>query len=229
MEKKEFKKLFRGEMDSYEKKLVIRFMSEQATAQAYSYLSDHIRGLKLTGDDDEKLPWANRQADNLSSKAMNECMRHSNIAYGIKIALKDICDELAVEVYEDYAMLIVDDDTLEIDPYTYVAECGVSILDDPIKSFAKLRKKYLELADKISKAKADLDNAKEDDGMTAKITTPDRKHVIPDKETMEWMGSFEDLVQNVNAKDSSDEAPAEEAPEEVLTEESPAEEEESDE
>ena len=229
MEKKEFKKLFRGEMDSYEKKLVIRFMSEQATAQAYSYLSDHIRGLKLTGDDDEKLPWANRQADNLSSKAMNECMRHSNIAYGIKIALKDICDELAVEVYEDYAMLIVDDDTLEIDPYTYVAECGVSILDDPIKSFAKLRKKYLELADKISKAKADLDNAKEDDGMTAKITTPDSKHVIPDKETMEWMGSFEDLVQNVNAKDSSDEAPAEEAPEEVLTEESPAEEEESDE
>ena len=229
MEKKEFKKLFRGEMDSYEKKLVIRFMSEQATAQAYSYLSDHIRGLKLTGDDDEKLPWANRQADNLSSKAMNECMRHSNIAYGIKIALKDICDELAVEVYEDYAMLIVDDDTLEIDPYTYVAECGVTILDDPIKSFAKLRKKYLELADKISKAKADLDNAKEDDGMTAKITTPDSKHVIPDKETMEWMGSFEDLVQNVNAKDSSDEAPAEEAPEEVLTEETPVEEEESDE
>ena len=229
MEKKEFKKLFRGEMDSYEKKLVIRFMSEQATAQAYSYLSDHIRGLKLTGDDDEKLPWANRQADNLSSKAMNECMRHSNIAYGIKIALKDICDELAVEVYEDYAMLIVDDDTLEIDPYTYVAECGVSILDDPIKSFAKLRKKYLELADKISKAKADLDNAKEDDGMTAKITTPDSKHVIPDKETIEWMGSFEDLVQNVNAKDSSDEAPEEEAPEEVLTEETPAEEEESDE
>ena len=226
MEKKEFKKLFRGEMDSYEKKLVIRFMSEQATAQAYSYLSDHIRGLKLTGDDDEKLPWANRQADNLSSKAMNECMRHSNIAYGIKIALKDICDELAVEVYEDYAMLIVDDDTLEIDPYTYVAECGVSILDDPIKSFAKLRKKYLELADKISKAKADLDNAK-DDGMTAKITTPDSKHVIPDKETMEWMGAFEDLVQNVNAEESSNEASAEDSPEEVLTEEAPAEEEES--
>lgn len=222
MEKKEFKKLFRGEMDSYEKKLVIRFMSEQATAQAYSYLSDHIRGLKLTGDDDEKLPWANRQADNLSSKAMNECMRHSNIAYGIKIALKDICDELAVEVYEDYAMLIVDDDTLEIDPYTYVAECGVSILDDPIKSFAKLRKKYLELADKISKAKADMDDAKEDDGVTAEITTPDSSHPTPEG----WC-SFEDLVQNVNAEESSNEASAEDSPEEVLTEEAPAEEEES--
>lgn len=218
MEKKEFKKLFRGEMDSYEKKLVIRFMSEQATAQAYSYLSDHIRGLKLTGDDDEKLPWANRQADNLSSKAMNECMRHSNIAYGIKIALKDICDELAVEVYEDYAMLIVDDDTLDIDPYTYVAECGVSILDDPIKSFAKLRKKYLELSDKISKAKADLDNVKED-GMTANITTPDSKSSTPEG----WC-SFEELIQNVNAEDSPDEAPAEEDSEEALSEGAPTEE-----
>lgn len=72
-----------------------------------------------------------------------------------------------------------------------------------------------------------MDNAKADDGMTAKITTPDSKHVIPDKETMEWMGSFEDLVQNVNAENSSDEAPAEESHEEVLTEEAPAEEEES--
>ena len=216
MEKKEFKKLFRGEMDSYEKKLVIRFMSEQATAQAYSYLSDHIRGLKLTGDgdDDEKLPWANRQADNLSSKAMNECMRHSNIAYGIKIALKDICDELAVEVYEDYAMLIVDDDTLEIDPYTYVAECGVSILDDPIKSFAKLRKKYLELAEKISKAKADMDNAK-DNNVVSEATSPDSKSPTPEG----WC-SFEELVQNANAEDSSEEALAEEAPtEEILQEE----------
>ena len=228
MKKKEIKKIFHGEMDSYKEKLVVRFMSEQATAQAYSYLSDHIRGLKLTGDDDEKLPWANRQADNLSSKAMNECMRHSNIAYGIKFALEGICDELAIEVYEDYAMLIVDSDSFEVDPFSYVAECGVSILDDPLNSFAKLRKKYLELAEKISKAKDDMDNAK-DDGVTAEITTPDSKHVIPDKETMEWMGSFEDLVQNVNAKDSSDEAPAEEAPEEVLTEETPAEEEESDE
>lgn len=227
MEKKEFKKLFRGEMDSYKEKLVVRFMSEKATAQAYSYLDDHIKELKLTGDDAEKLPWVNRQADNLCSKAMNESMRHSNIAYGIKFALEGICDEMAVEVYDDYAMLIVDPDSFEVDPFSYVADCGVSILGDPLNSFAKLRKKYLELANKISKAKADMDNAKEDDGMTAKITTPDSKHAIPDKETMEWMGSFEDLVQNVNAGKSSNEAPVGEAPEEVLTEEFPAEEEES--
>ena len=63
--------------------------------------------------------------------------------------------------------------------------------------------------------------------MTAKITTPDSKHVIPDKETMEWMGSFEDLVQNVNAEESSNEASEEDSPEEVLAEEAPAEEEES--
>lgn len=227
MKKKDVKKIFHGEMGSYKEKLIVRFMSEKATAQAYSYLDDHIKELKLTGDDAEKLPWVNRQADNLCSKAMNESTRHSNIAYGIKFALEGICDELAVEVYDDYAMLIVDPDSFEVDPFSYVADCGVSILDDPLNSFAKLRKKYLELANKISKAKADLDNAKEDDGMTAKITTPDSKHVIPDKETMEWMGSFEDLVQNVNAEKSSDEAPAEEAPKEVLTEETPAEEEES--
>lgn len=226
MKKKDVKKIFHGEMDSYKEKLVVRFMSEKATAQAYSFLDDHIKELKLTGDDAEKLPWVNRQADNLCSKAMNESTRHSNIAYGIKLALEGICDELAVEVYDDYAMLIVDPDSFEVDPFSYVADCGVSILDDPLNSFAKLRKKYLELANKISKAKADLDNAK-DDGMTTKITTPDSKHVIPDKETMEWMGSFEDLVQNVNAEKSSDEAPAEEAPKEVLTEETPAEEEES--
>lgn len=227
MKKKDVKKIFHGEMDSYKEKLVVRFMSEKATAQAYSYLDDHIKELKLTGDDAEKLPWVNRQADNLCSKAMNESMRHSNIAYGIKFALEGICDEMAIEVYDDYAMLIVDPDSFEVDPFSYVADCGVSILDDPLNSFAKLRKKYLELANKISKAKADLDNAKEDDDMTAKITTPDSKHVIPDKETMEWMGSFEDLVQNVNAEKSSNEAPAEESHEEVLTEEAPAEEEES--
>lgn len=226
MKKKDVKKIFHGEMGSYKEKLIVRFMSEKATAQAYSYLDDHIKELMLKGDDAEKLPWVNRQADNLCSKAMNESTRHSNIAYGIKLALEGICDELAVEVYDDYAMLIVDPDSFEVDPFSYVADCGVSILDDPLNSFAKLRKKYLELANKISKAKADLDNAK-DDGMTTKITTPDSKHVIPDKETMEWMGSFEDLVQNVNAEKSSDEAPAEEAPKEVLTEETPAEEEES--
>lgn len=227
MKKKDVKKIFHGEMDSYKEKLVVRFMSEKATAQAYSYLDDHIKELKLTGDDAEKLPWVNRQADNLCSKAMNESMRHSNIAYGIKFALEGICDEMAIEVYDDYAMLIVDPDSFEVDPFSYVADCGVSILDDPLNGFAKLRKKYLELANKISKAKADMDNAKEDDGMTAKITTPDSKHVIPDKETMEWMGSFEDLVQNVNAEKSSNEVPAEESHEEVLTEEAPAEEEES--
>lgn len=222
MKKKDVKKIFHGEMDSYKEKLVVRFMSEKATAQAYSYLDDHIKELKLTGDDAEKLPWVNRQADNLCSKAMNESMRHSNIAYGIKFALEGVCDELAVEVYDDYAMLIVDPDSFEVDPFSYVADCGVSILDDPLNSFAKLRKKYLELANKISKAKADLDNAK-DDGMTAEITTPDSKSQTPDG----WSGSFEELIQNVNAEDSSDEAPAEEASEEVLTEESPAEEEES--
>lgn len=220
MKKKDVKKIFHGEMDSYKEKLVVRFMSEKATAQAYSYLDDHIKELKLTGDDAEKLPWVNRQADNLCSKAMNESMRHSNIAYGIKFALEGICDELAVEVYDDYAMLIVDPDSFEVDPFSYVADCGVSILDDPLNSFAKLRKKYLELANKISKAKADLDNAK-DDGMTAKITTPDSKSPTPDG----WSGSFEELIQNVNAEDSSDEVPAEEASEEVLTEEAPAEEE----
>lgn len=220
MKKKDVKKIFHGEMDSYKEKLVVRFMSEKATAQAYSYLDDHIKELKLTGDDAEKLPWVNRQADNLCSKAMNESMRHSNIAYGIKFALEGICDELAVEVYDDYAMLIVDPDSFEVDPFSYVADCGVSILDDPLNSFAKLRKKYLELANKISKAKADLDNAK-DDGMTAKITTPDSKSPTPDG----WSSSFEELIQNVNAEDSSDEVPAEEAPKEVLTEEAPAEEE----
>ena len=222
MKKKDVKKIFHGEMDSYKEKLVVRFMSEKATAQAYSYLDDHIKELKLTGDDAEKLPWVNRQADNLCSKAMDESMRHSNIAYGIKLALEGICDELAVEVYDDYAMLIVDPDSFEVDPFSYVADCGVSILDDPLNSFAKLRKKYLELANKISKATADLDNAK-DDSMTAKITTPDSKSPTPDG----WSGSFEELIQNVNAEDSSDEVPAEEAPEEVLTEEVPAEEEES--
>lgn len=221
MKKKDVKKIFHGEMDSYKEKLVVRFMSEKATAQAYSYLDDHIKELKLTGDDAEKLPWVNRQADNLCSKAMNESTRHSNIAYGIKFALEGICDELAVEVYDDYAMLIVDPDSFEVDPFSYVADCGVSILDDPLNSFAKLRKKYLELANKISKAKADMDNAK-DDGMTAKITTPDSKSPTPEG----WC-SFEELIQNVNAENSSDEAPVEESHEEVLTEEAPAEEEES--
>lgn len=226
MKKKDVKKIFHGEMDSYKEKLVVRFISEKATAQAYSYLDDHIKELKLTGDDAEKLPWVNRQADNLCSKAMNESMRHSNIAYGIKFALEGVCDELAVEVYDDYAMLIVDPDSFEVDPFSYVADCGVSILDDPLNSFAKLRKKYLELANKISKAKADLDNAKED-GMSAKITSVDDEDAPSKQQKAEWLGSFEELIQNANAEDSSDEAPAEEAPEEVLTEEAPAEEEES--
>lgn len=209
MKKKDVKKIFHGEMGSYKEKLVVRFMSEQATAQAYSYLDDHIKELKLTGDAAEKLPWVNRQADNLCSKAMNESMRHSNIAYGIKFALEGICDELAIEVYEDYAMLIVDSDNFEVDPFSYVAECGVSILDDPLNSFAKLRKKYLELANKISKAKANMGDAK-DDNVTAEATSPDTKNPIPEG----WC-SFEDLVQNANAEDSP-----KEAPEEVLTEES---------
>lgn len=212
MKKKDVKKIFHGEMDSYKEKLVVRFMSEKATAQAYSYLDDHIKELKLTGDDAEKLPWVNRQADNLCSKAMNESMRHSNIACGIKFALEGICDELAVEVYDDYAMLIVDPDSFEVDPFSYVADCGVSILDDPLNSFAKLRKKYLELSNKISKAKADLDSAKEDDGMTAKITSVDDEAAPSKQQKAEWLGSFEDLIQNVNAEDSPDEAPAEEAP-----------------
>lgn len=226
MKKKDVKKIFHGEMDSYKEKLVVRFMSEKATAQAYSYLDDHIKELKLTGDDAEKLPWVNRQADNLCSKAMNESTRHSNIAYGIKFALEGICDELAVKVYDDYAVLIVDPDSFEVDPFSYVADCGVSILDDPLNSFAKLRKKYLELANKISKAKADLDNAKED-GMSAKITSVDDEDAPSKQQKAEWLGSFEELIQNANAEDSSDEAPAEEAPKEVLTEETPAEEEES--
>lgn len=220
MKKKTIKKIFHGEMGSYKEKLVVRFMSEQATAQAYSYLDDHIKELKLKGDDAEKLQWVNRQADNLCSKAMNESMRHSNIAYGIKIALEGICDELAIEVYEDYAMLIVDSDNFEVDPFSYVAECGVSILDDPLNSFAKLRKKYLELANKISKAKADMDNAK-DDGVVAEITTPDNKSSTSEG----WYGSFEELVQNVNAGNSSDAASAEESPKEAPAEESPVEEE----
>lgn len=219
MKKKDVKKLFRGEMGSYKEKLVVRFMSEKATAQAYSYLDDHIKELKLTGDDAEKLPWVNRQADNLCSKAMDESMRHSNIAYGIKFALEGICDELAIEVYDDYAMLIVDPDSFEVDPFSYVADCGVSILDDPLNSFAKLRKKYLELANKISKAKADMDNAK-DDGVVAEITTPDNKRSTSEG----WYGSFEELVQNANAEDSSEEVPP---MEEALTKESPVAEEES--
>lgn len=210
MKKKDVKKIFHGEMGSYKEKLVVRFMSEQATAQAYSYLGDHIKELKLKGDDAEKLPWVNPQADNLSSKAMDEFLRHSNIAYGLKIALVDICDELTLEVYEDYAMLIVDPDTFEIDPYICAAEYGVSVLDDLLKSFSKLRKKYLEFAEKVSKAKANMGDAK-DDTVTDETTSLDSKHVIPDKETMEWMGSFEDLVQNANTEDSS---------KEVLTEES---------
>lgn len=226
MKKKDVKKIFHGEMDSYKEKLVVRFMSEKATAQAYSYLDDHIKELMLKGDDAEKLPWVNRQADNLCSKAMNESTRHSNIAYGIKLALEGICDELAVEVYDDYAMLIVDPDSFEVDPFSYVADCGVSILDDPLNSFAKLRKKYLELANKISKAKAEMDNAKED-GMTAKITSVDDEDAPSKQQKAEWLGSFEELIQNANAKGSSDEAHAEEAPKEVLTEETPAEEEES--
>lgn len=218
MKKKDVKKIFHGEMDSYKEKLVVRFMSEKATAQAYSYLDDHIKELKLTGDDAEKLPWVNRQADNLCTKAMNESMRHSNIAYGIKFALEGICDELAIEVYDDYAMLIVDPDSFEVDPFSYVADCGVSILDDPLNSFAKLRKKYLELANKISKAKANMSDAK-DDGVVAEITTPDNKSSTSEG----WYGSFEELVQNTNAEDSSEVAPMKE----TLTEESPAAEEES--
>ena len=219
MKKKDVKKLIHGEMDSYKHDLVIRFMSEKATAQAYSYLNDHIKELKLKGDDAEKLPWVNPQAEKLSSKALNEFMRHSNIAYGLKLALYDLCDEFTLEVYEDYSSFIVDPNTIEIEPYSDVADYGVSILDDRNKAFSKLRKKYLELADKISKAKADLDNVKED-GITAKITTPDSKSPTPEG----WC-SFEELIQNVNAEDSPDEAPAEEASEEVLTEEAPAEEE----
>lgn len=218
MKKKDVKKIFHGEMDSYKEKLVVRFMSEKATAQAYSYLDDHIKELKLTGDDAEKLPWVNRQADNLCSKAMNESMRHSNIAYGIKFALEGICDELAIEVYDDYAMLIVDPDSFEVDPFSYVADCGVSILDDPLNSFAKLRKKYLELANKISKAKANMSDAK-DDGVTAEATSPNSKWPTP-----EGWSSFEELVQNANAEDSSEEVPP---MEEALTKESPAAEEES--
>ena len=224
MKKKEIKKIFHGEMDSYKHDLIIRFMSEKATAQAYSYLGDHIKELKLKGDDAEKFPWVNRQAEKLSGEASDNFFRHSNIAYGLKIALYDLCDEFTLEVYEDYSSFIVDPNTLMIEPYSDVADYGVSILDDRNKAFSKLHKKYLQLADKISKAKADMDNAKEDDGMTAKITTPDSKSPTPEG----WC-SFEELIQNVNAEDSPDEAPAEEAPEEVLTEETPAEEEESDE
>lgn len=231
MKKNKIKKLFHGEMDSYKEKLVVRFMSEKATAQAYSYLDDHIKELKLTGDNAEKLPWVNRQADNLCSKAMNESMRHSNIAYGIKLALEGICDELAIEVYDDYAMLIVDPDSFEVDPFSYVADCGVSILDDPLNSFAKLRKKYLELANKISKAKADMDDAK-DDGAVAEITSADDEDTPSKQQKAERLGSFEELIQNVNAavaavssEDSSDEAPAEESPKEAPAEESPVEEE----
>ena len=220
MKKKAIKKLIHGEMDSYKHDLVIRFMSEKATAQAYSYLNDHIKELKLKFDDAEKLPWVNPQAEKLSSKAMNEFTRHSNIAYGLKLALYDLCDEFTLEVYEDYSSFIVDPNTIEIEPYSDVADYEVSILDDRNKAFSKLRKKYLELADKIEKAKADMDNANEDDGMTAKITTPDDKRPTPEG----WC-SFEELIQNVNAEKSSDEAPAEEASEEVLTEETPAEEE----
>lgn len=215
MKKKDIKKFFHGEMSSYEKKLVVRFMSEKATAQAWSYLGDHIEELKLKGDDAEKLPWVNRQVDKLSSQALDNFYRHSNIAYGIKFALEGICDELAVEVYEDYAMLIVDSDNFEVDPFSYVADCGVSILDDPLNSFAKFRKKYLELANKISKAKADMGNAK-DDGAVPEATSPDSKRSTPEG----WC-SFEELVQNANAGDSPEVAPMKEA----LTEESPAEEE----
>lgn len=221
MKKKDVKKIFHGEMGSYKEKLIVRFMSEKATAQAYSYLDDHIKELMLKGDDAEKLPWVNRQADNLCSKAMNESTRHSNIAYGIKLALEGVCDELAVEVYDDYAMLIVDPDSFEVDPFSYVADCGVSILDDPLNSFAKLRKKYVELANKISKAKADLDNAKEDDGVTAEITSVDDEDAPSKQQKAEWLGSFEELIQNANAENSSEVAPMKEA----LTEESPAEEE----
>nr|DAY74625.1 MAG TPA: hypothetical protein [Caudoviricetes sp.] len=224
MKKKAIKKIFHGEMDSYKEKLVVRFMSEKATAQAYSYLDDHIKELKLTGDDAEKLPWVNRQADNLCSKAMNESMRHSNIAYGIKIALEGVCDELAIEVYDDYAMLIVDPDSFEVDPFSYVADCGVSILDDPLNSFAKLRKKYLELANKISKAKADMDDAK-DDGVVAEITSVDDEDTPSKQQKAEWLDSFEELIQNANAGNSSDAVPAEESPKEAPSEESPVEEE----
>lgn len=223
MKKKEIMKLIHGEMDSYKHDLVIRFMSEKATAQAYSYLNDHIKELKLKGDDAEKLQWVNSQAEKLSSKALDEFIRHSNIAYGLKLALYGLCDKFTLEVYGDYSSFIVDPNTIEIEPYSDVADYGVSILDDRNKAFSKLRKKYLELADKISKAKADMDNAK-DDGVVAEITTPDSKSHTPEG----WC-SFEELIQNVNAEDSSDEAPEEEAPEEVLTEETPDEEEESDE
>lgn len=219
MKKKDIKKLFHGEMSYYKEKMVVRFMSEQATAQAYSYLGDHIKELKLKGDDAEKLPWVNRQADKLFSQALDNFYRHSNIAYGLKIALEDICDELTLEVYQDYAMLIVDSDNFEVDPYTCVAEYGVSVLDNPLKDFAKLRKKYLEFSEKVSKAKANMGDAK-DGTVTDEATSPDSKRATPDKETMEWM-SFEELVQNTNAEDSSEVAPMKEA----LTEESPAEEE----
>lgn len=221
MKKKAIKKLIHGEMDSYKHDLVIRFMSEKATAQAYSYLGDHIKELKLKGDDAEKLPWVNRQAEKLFGDASDNFFRHSNIAYGLKLALYDLCDEFTLEVYEDYSSFIVDPNTLMIEPYSDVADYGVSILDGHNKAFSKLHKKYLQLADKISKAKADMDNAK-DDGVTGEITTPDSKSHTPEG----WC-SFEELIQNVNAEDSSDESPAEEASEEVLTEETPAEEEES--
>lgn len=222
MKKKEIKKFIHGEMSSYKEKLVIRFMSEQATGQALSYLADHIRELTLKDGDAEKLPWVNGQVSSLSATVMNEAVRHSNIASGIKIALKGLCDELTIETYEDYAMLIVDADTFELDPYTYVAGCGVAILDDhlQINSFSKLRKRYLDLAEEISKAKANMDNAK-DDGVVAEITTPDNKSSTSEG----WYGSFEELVQNVNAGNSSDAAPAEESPKEAPAEESPVEEE----
>ena len=219
MKKKEIKKLFHGKMSSYKKKMIIRFMSEQATAQAYSYLDDHIKELKLKGDDAEKLPWVNRQVEKLSGQALDNFYRHSNIAYGLKIALNDLCDELTLEVYEEYPTLIVNPDTFELDPFSDVVDCGVSILDDRNKVFSKLRKRYLELAEKISKATADMGDAK-DDAVEPEATSPDSK--IP---TPEGWCSFEELVQNANAEDSSDEDPAEETPEEVLTEESPAEEE----
>ena len=63
--------------------------------------------------------------------------------------------------------------------------------------------------------------------MSAKITSVDDEDAPSKQQKAEWLGSFEELIQNANAEDSSDEAPAEEAPKEVLTEETPAEEEES--
>ena len=68
-----------------------------------------------------------------------------------------------------------------------------------------------------------MDNAK-DDGVVAEITSVDDEDAPSKQQKAEWLGSFEELIQNANAavtavssEDSSDEAPAEESPKEAPT------------